>query len=217
MLISVVVLGILALLDPLRPVVFVLVLRVNRINATAFLLGWAVALSALFLAVFLLAAGNGSGPASSGQRIWASAAEVALGTVLLIVAARRWQRRGTTAHLVTPAAVLRRLNRLDPRRAGFMGALVQPRTITVAAALVVARERSGPISFLVGFALFAVVSTSTLLGILGYHIWRPQEAERHLSGLVAVLEEYGPLLITALCAAGGGYLLVDGLLGLIRA
>jgi hypothetical protein len=216
-LISVVVLGFLALLDPLRPVVFVLVLRANRINATAFLVGWAVALSALFIAVFLLAAGDGSGPTSAGQRTWASAAEAVLGSVLLILAARRWQRRGTATHLVTPAAVLRRLNRLDPRRAGFMGVLIQPRTITIAAALVVARDQSGPVSFLIGFALFAVVSTSMLLGIFGYHLWRPQDAERRLSGLVAVLEGYGPLLITALCAVGGGYLLVDGLLGLIRA
>ena len=52
-LISVILLGILASLDPLRPVVFVLVLRTRRINALAFLVGWAVALSLLFVVVFV--------------------------------------------------------------------------------------------------------------------------------------------------------------------
>lgn len=216
MLISVIVLGVLALLDPLRPVVFVLVLRSNRLNATALLIGWAVALSALFATVFVLASAGSWAPATSAERAWAAAAEATLGAVLVILALRRWRRRGEeAAQDITPAAVLRRLDGLDRRKAGLMGVLIQPRAITVAAALVVARDRAGPVSLFVAFAVFALVSTSTLLGILGYHIWRPEEAERRLSDFVGRLEAYGPLLITALGAVAGGYLLVDGLLALI--
>jgi hypothetical protein len=215
-LISVVALGVLALLDPLRPVVFVLVLRTNRINATAFLVGWALALSVLFVGVFVVVGGSVSDQATSPRRTWASVVELALGAVLLIVAARRWRRRdGGAAHQVAPAAILRRLDRLDPAKAGLTGALIQPRTLTAAAALVVARERTGPIGLLIGFAVFAIVSTSTLLGIFGYHIWRPQSAELRLADVMSRLESYGPRVFTILCAVAGGYLVVDALLNLL--
>ena len=52
MLISVAVLGLVAALDPLRPVLFVLVLRTQLVNAIAFLAGWTLALSLLFVIVF---------------------------------------------------------------------------------------------------------------------------------------------------------------------
>ena len=58
MLISVVVLGVLASLNPLRPAVFVLVLRTQFVNAIALLAGWAVALSLLFIIVYVALAGD---------------------------------------------------------------------------------------------------------------------------------------------------------------
>lgn len=216
LLISVSVLGILAALDPLRPVVFALVLGTRRVNAVALLAGWALALSVLFCLVLVVFGGDLSEPSSARQRTWASAAEIVLGAVLLAVAAHRWRRRhGTGRHLV-PAAVLQRLDRLDPVRAGVVGVLMQPRTLTVAAALVVARERSGVVGLVVGFSVFAVVSTSILLGILGYDLWRPETAQRGLTGLTARLEQQGPRLVMVLCAVGGSYLVLDGLRGLVR-
>ena len=217
LLISVIVLGVLASLDPLRPVVFVLVLRTRRVNAIAFLAGWALALSVLFTAVFLVVGGDPSGHPSSRQRIWASSAELVLGALLLVVAASRRRRGGSsTSQFVAPAAVLRRLDRLAPLRAGLMGVLIQPRTLTIAAALVVARDRSGVAGIVIGFALFAIVSTSTMLGILGYDLWAPQTAEHRLSALMARLEQNGARLVTILCAFGGAYLVLDGVRGLVR-
>ena len=55
MLITVGLLGLLATLDPLRPVVFLLVLRTERarINGIYFLVGWAAALAILFTAGYV--------------------------------------------------------------------------------------------------------------------------------------------------------------------
>ena len=79
MLISVVVLGVLASLNPLRPAVFVLVLRTQFVNAIALLIGWAVALSLLFIIVYVALAGDVSAGPGAGQRTAASVAELAIG------------------------------------------------------------------------------------------------------------------------------------------
>ena len=79
MLISVIVLGVVASLDPLRPVVFVLVLRTQLVNAIAFLAGWTLALSLLFVIVFVTFAGDISTGSGQGHRTAASVAELASG------------------------------------------------------------------------------------------------------------------------------------------
>ena len=123
------------------------------------------------------------------------------------MAARRWGRRHEEgAEGGYPAAVVRQLDRLDIRRSAFVGVLIQPRTLTVAAALVVAREESGPVSLLIGFVAFAVVSTAALLGILVYVVRRPERATLRLADVVAVLERQAPVIITVLFAGAGGYL-----------
>ena len=55
MLITVGALGLLSSLDPLRPVVFLLLLRTDRarLNAIGFLVGWAIATAALFTVGFV--------------------------------------------------------------------------------------------------------------------------------------------------------------------
>jgi hypothetical protein len=217
LLISVVVLGILASLDPLRPVVFVLVLRTRLLHAIAFLAGWTLALSVLFVLVFVTFTGGSATDPSERRGPAASIAEIAVGIVLVVIAARRWGRRhedGVEGGY--PAVVVRQLDRLDVRRAAFVGVLIQPRALTVAAALVVARDRSGPVSLLVGFVAFAVVSTAALLGILVYVVRRPDRATMRLTDVVAVLERQAPVIITLLFLAAGGYLVVDGVWSLLR-
>jgi Sap, sulfolipid-1-addressing protein len=215
LLISLVVLGILASLDPLRPVVFVMVLRTDRINAVAFLAGWGLALSALFSVVFVIFGGDIAGVPRSDQRTWAAVLELVLGALLLVLAARRWQRRGDDARRGTPKLIADRLDHLGPRAAGVVGVLIQPRMLTIAAAVVVAREAPGIVSLLIGFAVFAVVSTAALLGILVYDIRRPDSAQHRLTALVSALERQSPTIVTALFALAGCYLVVDAVRGLV--
>jgi hypothetical protein len=111
--------------------------------------------------------------------------------------------------------VLRRLDDLDVRRSAVVGVLIQPRALTTAAAVVVARDRSGALGLLIGFVVFAVVSTAALLGILIYDIWRPESARLRFTDAVSALEWHGPMIFTVLSAAGGSYLVVDGLRDLL--
>ena len=87
--------------------------------------------------------------------------------------------------------------------------------MTVAAAVVIARDRSGVLGQLIGFTVFAIVSTAALLGILTYDICRPQSARIRLTDVVSTLERQAPMIVTVLCGVGGGYLVLDGLRDLV--
>ena len=56
---------------------------------------------------------------------------------------------------------------------------------------------------------------ATLLVILIYDVRYPERAGPRLADVVAALDERGPMIATALCAAGGAYLVVDGLRALL--
>ena len=219
MIFTVALLGVLAALDPIRPVVFVLVLRTEGaiVNAIALLIGWAVSLTVLFLIGFAISdAGNQAGR-SSRHPTRTSVLELLVGMTLLVIAARQWRRRNdSAAHLATPQAILRRLDGMTPRSAGFVGMLLQPRTLTIAAALVIARDHSSFASLIIGFGVFALLSTAGLLGILAYNVRRPEEARLRLTDFVTRLEQLGPLLFTGLMAFGGAYLLIDGVRVLVE-
>ena len=217
MLITVALLGLLATLDPIRPVVFVLVLRTDQalVNAVALLIGWTVSLTVLFLVGFLLSGAGVSADTSSHGSTRASAVELVIAVVLLVLAARQWRKRNDEAsHLATPQAILRRLDGLNPRNAGLVGMLLQPRTLTIAAALVIARDHSSLASLVVGFGLFAILSTAGLLGILAYYRWYPENARIRLTTLITRLEESAPTVFAGLLAFGGVYLLIDSIRGL---
>jgi hypothetical protein len=217
-LITVGLLGLLASLDPLRPAVFVMVLRTDRgrINAIGFLVGWAFALAVLFTAGFVAFNAGAADRPSSVERNWLSILELVLAVVLLVVALRRGTRRksiGTGSH--TPAPIQRQLERLTPRRSSFLGVLIQPRSMTIAAAVIVARDRSGFASAAAALGVFALFSTGALLGLFTYFVRRPDHANRSLASLTERIERLGPTVVTVVCALAGCYLLVDAIRGLI--
>ena len=198
----------------MRPAVFVVVLRSHFTNALAFLVGWTVALSVLFFLVsFTLAGDVETGPSEAHQAV-ASVLELAIGAALLAFAAHRWRHK-TSAKLGYPQAVQRQLDQLDVRRSAGLGVLIQPRALTIAAALVVARDRSGVLSWLIGFAVFGIASTAAILAILLFVIRRPDRAAAWLADLVESLERQAPNIFTVLCAAAGAYLVIDGIVHLV--
>ena len=218
MLIAVGLLGLLASLDPVRPAVFVMVLRTDRarINAIGFLVGWALALALLFTAGFVAFNAGAADRPSSTERTWLSILELILALILLGMTLRRLKRRknlGTGSH--TPASIIHQLERLTPGRSGILGVLIQPRSLTIAAAVIVARDRSGFAGVVAGLGVFAFFSTGALLGLFTYFVRSPDRAKRGLASVTDRIERLGPTLVTLVCALAGSYLLVDAIRGLI--
>lgn len=209
-------LGVLASIDPLRPAVFALVLSTRRSNALAFLFGWAAALALLFGLAYVALGGDASKSLDSAQRTAASVIVLIIGVALLVVAVRHWLRRDENVERhVVPDGLVRRLDGLDLQRAGVLGVLIQPRSLTIAAALVCARDRTDAFDLLIGFALFAAASTCALIGLLIYDLLQPAEAQHRLTEIIALIEREGPWLVTVGAAIAGLYLTVNSLLDLV--
>ena len=195
---------------------FALVLATRRSNALAFLVGWFAALAFLFGVAFVALGGSDMGSASTGQRTWTSVSILLIGGGLLVVAVHRWTRPDEPgSRPLLSDSLLRRLDRLGPRRAGGIGVLIQPRTLTIAAALVVARDRSGSLEMLVGLTVFGVASSSVLIGLLAYEVTNSDTADVRLARFVDMLERNSRQLITIGSAAAGAFLVVDAMYGLI--
>jgi hypothetical protein len=144
-----------------------------------------------------------------------SVLEVVLAVSLLALALRQWRRRNAkTAPPSLQPRIVRQLDHLTPRRASLLGVLIQPRTLTIAAAVVVARERSSLVGAVAGLGVFGLLSTGALLGLFTYFVRRPDGASRKLADIAEWIEQAAAQLLTIVLAIGGVYLLIDGMRGL---
>ena len=211
-------LGLLASLSPSTIVVFILLLETTRarVNAVAFLIGWAASLTFVFLASFELAANDATQDTTTHTAVLV--AEVLLGVALVAVAVHQWRRRRNgvlPSPKPAPAPqVATRLKDLKPWGAVVVGVLKQPWAITAAAALVVVHHQPGPVATAVAFLTFTVVSTATVGWLYLYYAFHPGEAEAGLTALRDRVSTTGPRYVPRVALVAGLLLVVDGVVGL---
>jgi len=216
LLISIGLLGLLASVSPSTIVVFILLLATTRarLNAAAFLIGWSVSLIIVF-AVSYAAGGARVTQHGSGSTA-VKVVEILLGVALVFAAARHWRRRDQPR---TSSGVTKkftgRLGQLNPWEAATVGILKQPWTLTAAAAVVLVRHHSALPVVVFAFVAFAVLSTATVALIFLYFARRPGEAEAHLSDLRDRVVRAGPAIFAIVSVVVGGYLIVDGVIGIV--
>jgi hypothetical protein len=216
-------LGLMASLSPATIVVFVLVLGTTRarVNAVGFLFGWGISLTIVFLGSYAFAS-SGAGD-SSGGRTSVAVLQVLLGIALLVWSARVWRHRDDEP--VEPQRPKRpsrwgterlmgHMAGLTPLGAAVVGVLKQPWAITTAAALVVVHHHTTGILLVIAFALFTVVSTATVALMFVYYSRYPGEAQTQLALLRDRVVAAGPAMGAAVGILVGGFLVVDGLVGL---
>jgi hypothetical protein len=218
LIVSLLFLGLMASLSPATIVVFVLVLGTARarVNAVGFLLGWGISLTIVFTASYALAA-SGAGR-SHGGRTAVAVLEILLGIALLVVAVRLPRRRHTTAPTGSSSFGTERfvghMESLTPVGAAVVGVLKQPWAITTAAALVVAHNHTTGLLAAIAFVLFTLASTATVGLMFVYYARYPGEAQARLAALRDRVVSAGPSMGAAAAALVGGFLIIDGLLGL---
>jgi len=208
-------LGVLASLSPSTLVVFILLLATARarVNASAFLVGWIASLSLVFVVSYTLGSYSPVHHGRGGPTV--DVIEVLLGLALVAVGVRQWRRRRLPRENDgLPHWLTDRLHRLAPWGATVMGILMQPWTLTAAAAIVVVRHHAALPIALFAFAFFMVVSTATVGAIYLYYAKRPGEAQARLDALRDRVVRSAPTLAAAVSLAVGLVLVVDGVLGL---
>ncbi len=217
LILPILVLGLMASLSPATIVVFILVLGTARarVNAAAFLAGWAVSLTVVFTAGYLV--GSSRGTQRGGGRTGVLIAEILVGCALLAVGVRQWRCRtdvSGTAEGWGSERLAGRLNHLTPLGAALVGVLKQPWAITTAAAIVVVHHHEPHAVTLIAFACFTVASTASVGLMYFYYTRRPGEAQAYLADLRNRVNAYGPALTAVVAMAVGAFLALDGLFDL---
>ena len=215
---SILLLGLMASLSPVTIVVFILVLGTARagVNAVAFLMGWAVSLTVVFTASYLI--GSSRGTQQGGGRTGVLILEVLLGGALVAVGVRQWRRRGefsgsSSGGWESPW-LAGRLNDLGPRTAALLGVLKQPWAITTAAAVFLVHHQAQGVVILLAFACFMVASTASVALMYLLYARRPGEATVLLAQLRDRAIASGPVVFAVAATVVGAFMLVDGLIGL---
>ena len=215
--ITIALLGLLASVSPSTLVVFILLLTTARarVNAAAFLIGWSISLTIVFAVSY--AVGGVHVTQSKNGGIALAAVEILLGVALAVAAAQQWKHRDRpkTSSGVTKKFTAR-LKELKPWEAAVVGIFEQPWTLTAAAAVVLVRHHSAFLVVLFAFLVFALLSTATVGVIYVYFARRPGQAEAHLSDLRDRLVKAGPAIFAIVSAAVGIFLVIDGIIGIVR-
>jgi len=212
LILPILVLAVLASVSPVTLVVFILLLATTRarINAGAFLIGWAVSLTVVFSLSYLLGMYHGLQTGGGGTAL--ATFEVVLGLGLVVTAGWQWRRRDAPRSGVgVPKDLAERLKRLDPWGAAVLGVLKQPWSLTAAAALVLVHNHSAFVEAVIAFAVFAVVSTATVGAMYVYYSRDPDEASARLAELNAWVVNAGPRVIAIVSFGIGLVLAIDGL------
>jgi hypothetical protein len=215
---SILALGLMASLSPATIVVFIVVLGTARarVNAAAFLVGWAVSLTVVFTASYLL--GSSHEVRQGSGRTGLLVVEVLVGCALVAVGVRQWRRRH--AVLSRPGGSdgsgtwTGRLDSLGPRGAVLVGVLKQPWAITTAAAVVIAHHHSSFLVTLIAFMCFVAASTASVGAMYLYYARRPGEATAYLAGLRNRMVAAGPTVFAVAAVAIGTVVVLDALAGL---
>jgi Sap, sulfolipid-1-addressing protein len=210
-------LGLLASASPSTIAVFILLLTTTsaRTNAAAFLIGWGFSLIIAFAVVY--AAGGTRIAQQGGGGTTVKIIDIVLGAALVIAAARQWRHRDRprTGSRLTKRFTAR-LEHLRPWQAVTIGIIEQPWTLTAAVAVLLVRHHAAFLVVIVAVVVFTVLSTAIVGLIFVYFTRRPGEAEAHLSDLRNRLVRAGPAIFAAVSLAVGVFLIIDGVIGIVR-
>ena len=215
--IPILLLGLLASVSPSTIVVFILLLATTRarVNAAAFLIGWCVSLVVVFTASYALGGVRASQHGSGRNAV--DAVEILLGIALVALAGQQWRRRDVPR---TGSGVTKKftghLKKLNPWQAAIVGVLEQPWTLTAAVALLLIRHHSAVLVAFIALVVFTIVSTATVGLIFLYYSRRPGDAEARLFDLRDRVVRAGPVLFAVVSLLVGVFLVIDGILGIVR-
>ena len=184
MILDLTIVGIAIAVDPLPLTAFILILASERgVHKGAFFVaGWLLSL-AVVVAVTVLATGNNPPKPSTAPSLASLAVKIALGTVLLVIALRRYRRMGQPKKPKKPPKWQAGVDSMSPSYAMALAALVQPwGLIAAGAATVVAAKLASWEDYLV-LVYFCLLATGSYLFMDIYGAIRPEQTQDFLQRL----------------------------------
>jgi hypothetical protein len=199
---------------PTVAAIFMLFSARARTNGPLFLAGWMAGLGTLVTVVHLMAdqAGAGSGGATDDGISWL---RIALGAVLLVIAARTWRHRPPPADEPSPPAWMERIEGLAPPQALGVGLLLSANPKNLALALgagmgLAQLGASAPEAF-AAIALFVLVGSGAVIVAVVYGLLGGATARQHLDDARSWLVVHNGAVMAALYLVFGALLISRGL------
>lgn len=207
-------------LSPLPVVAVVLMLTAPRarINGPAFVLGWLAGLG-IVGTIALALAGTGSPNNSGSPAAWVSWVKVALGGLLLVLAARRFRGRSRGDEEPQMPTWMARIDKTTPIAAAGLAAVLSganPKNLllAVAAAAVITGAGIPGTHQVVAYAVFAVIATLGVGIPVGIYVVLGERSERLLAGLKDWMSTHNAVIMSVLCLVLAAKLIGDGIGGL---
>jgi Sap, sulfolipid-1-addressing protein len=202
--IDLVLLGLGIALQPFRLSAFILILSTKggTRKGLGFILGWLACL-VLVIAVTVLITGGRAVRFHTLPANVVEIAELALGIVLIVMAAVQSRKRGPPRILTM---LLTRLDTMSPWTAAAIAAIVQPWTLVAAGAVAAAQARLSDVGDYLALASFCLLATSSFAVLEVYSVRAPAAASTRLAALRTWLDAHGSQVTIVVCVVLGLWL-----------
>jgi hypothetical protein len=200
---------------PVIAVVLILTSRKARVNGPAFVLGWLTGLG-IVGAVVLAIAGPGGASKSGSPATWVSWLKIALGILLLLVAARQFRsrpREGTEPHMPKWMATIDNTSPLAALGLAAVLSGVNPKNLllAVASAATIAQTGISGGQQAIAYLVFALIATLGVATPVGLYFAMGTRSEKLLAALKDWMSQHNAVIMTVLCLIIAAKLIGDAI------
>ncbi len=203
---------------PIIAVVLMLTSRRAKVNGPAFVLGWLIGLG-IVGAIVLAVAGAGSASKSGSPATWVSWAKIALGVLLLLVAAREFRGRPRGDAEPRMPKWMATIDKTTPIAAIGLAAVLSganPKNLLLAvggAAAIAGTGIPGGQQAL-AYLVFALIGTLGVGIPVGIYFAMGERSEKLLGELKDWMSAHNAVIMAVLCLVIAAKLIGDGISGL---
>jgi hypothetical protein len=203
---------------PIIAVVLMLTSRRAKVNGPAFVLGWLFGLGVVG-AIILSLAGS-AGPGTSGApATWVSWVKIALGALLLLVAARQFRGRPREGEEPQAPKWMATIDKTTPAAAVGLAAVLSganPKNLLLAVAAAVAIAGTGISGGqqAIAYLVFALIGTLGVGIPVVIYLAMGARSEKLLAGLKDWMTAHNAVIMSVLCLIIAAKLIGDGISGL---
>jgi hypothetical protein len=204
-------------LSPIPIIAVILMLFTPRAstNGPAFLVGWVVGLGVAAAVVYSLADGAdvASDPDASSTLGWG---KIILGAALLAMAVKQWRKRPKKGEHPALPSWMQAVDHFTPVKALGLGLLtsgLNPKNLilTAAAAASIAQTGATGGDAWGAIAVFVVLASSTVAGLIGYRTFGGESAHGHLDELKGWMGDNNAAVMAVILLLIGAKVLGEGL------
>ena len=206
-------------LSPIPIIGVVLMLSTPRgaRNGVAFVAGWILGLAGLGTFILLSASGAGAGDHGSGPG-WVNFAKLALGLLLLVIAAKQWRKRPGSGEEASLPKWMDAVDHFPVRRAALLGAAlaaVNPKNLilVVAGATTIAQSSASGEGQAVALAVFVAVASIGTAGPLLLHLTMRERSEHVLAAIKEWMARNNAVIMGVICVLIGVKLIGEAISG----